>query len=159
MRVGLPDLNVLIALAWPNHVHHQAALSWFERNKGGEWATTPFTQAGFVRLSSNELLVGESKSPGEAMILLGRIVALPGHVFWTDDISIVETSFLQREKVHGYRQVTDAHLLALALRHGGRLITMDRGVRSLVPDGHEEREVVCVLQEAASVVSPKSPGI
>ncbi|GMV04495.1 MAG: hypothetical protein AMXMBFR53_07750 [Gemmatimonadota bacterium] len=30
-----------------------------------------------------------------------------------------------------FRQVTDAHLLSLALRRGGRLATFDRGAREL----------------------------
>jgi len=25
----LLDINVLLALAWPNHVHHGPALTWF----------------------------------------------------------------------------------------------------------------------------------
>ena len=31
--IALPDVNVLIALAWPNHVHHDAARSWFATNR------------------------------------------------------------------------------------------------------------------------------
>jgi predicted nucleic acid-binding protein len=31
----------------------------------------------------------------------------------------------------GYRQVTDAHLLALARRSGMRLVTFDAGIRAL----------------------------
>jgi predicted nucleic acid-binding protein len=34
----LLDVNVLIALAWPNHVHHDLAQTWFERNRRhGVW--------------------------------------------------------------------------------------------------------------------------
>jgi hypothetical protein len=38
----------------------------------------------------------------------------------------------------------DARLVALAIRHRGRLATFDRGVQALVPDGHT-REVVVVV--------------
>lgn len=37
------------------------------------------------------------------------------------------------ERLQGYRQVTEAHLLALALRYGGKLVTFDRGVQTLFP--------------------------
>ena len=40
-------------------------------------------------------------------------------------------------RVVGYRQVTDAHLLALAISRKGRLATFDRGVPALIPDGLE----------------------
>ncbi|MFP5068815.1 PIN domain-containing protein [Pseudonocardia nantongensis] len=51
---------------------------------------------------------------------------------------ITENGFvrvLDRSRVHGPRQVTDAYLLALAVRHGGRLVTFDSSVvRSAVPE-------------------------
>ena len=37
--IALPDVNTLIALAWPNHVHHDAARSWFAMQHGGRLAT------------------------------------------------------------------------------------------------------------------------
>ena len=37
--IALPDVNTLIALAWPNHVHHDAARSWFVANRAAGWAT------------------------------------------------------------------------------------------------------------------------
>ena len=45
----------------------------------------------------------------------------------------------------GYRQVTDAHLLTLASHHGGRLVTFDRGLRTLVPDGRDPDDLLLVL--------------
>jgi predicted nucleic acid-binding protein len=38
--------------------------------------------------------------------------------------------------------VTDAHLLALAIRRGGRLATLDRGLVDLAPEGKAEYVVV-----------------
>ena len=47
----------------------------------------------------------------------------------------------------GYRQVTDAHILSLAIRRGGRLVTFDRGVLQLVPETEtlDPRHVVEVI--------------
>ena len=36
---ALLDVNVLIALVWPNHVHHEAARAWFTRRRKDGWAT------------------------------------------------------------------------------------------------------------------------
>ena len=44
--IALPDVNTLIALAWPNHVHHDAARSWFVANRAAGWATCALTEAG-----------------------------------------------------------------------------------------------------------------
>ncbi|MGI9022281.1 MAG: type II toxin-antitoxin system VapC family toxin, partial [Acidimicrobiales bacterium] len=52
----LLDVNVLIALAWPNHVHHDRARSWFSGPGSSGWATRPLPQHGFVRVSSHPML-------------------------------------------------------------------------------------------------------
>jgi predicted nucleic acid-binding protein len=31
--ITLLDVNVLIALAWPNHVHHGIARNWFRKQR------------------------------------------------------------------------------------------------------------------------------
>ena len=41
---ALLDVNLLVALAWPNHVHHQAAHRWFARRARHGWAV-PVTGA------------------------------------------------------------------------------------------------------------------
>ena len=143
--ISLLDVNVLVALAWPNHVHHPAALAWFRDQRSAGWATCPLTQSGFVRVSSNRNVIPEARTPGEALHLLRRIVALPGHRFWADDVSIASADEIDGTKLLGYRQVTDAHLLALAIRRRGRLVTFDTGLRGLVPEAHSARDVVRVL--------------
>jgi len=145
LKVALLDVNVLIALAWPNHVHHELALEWFKERQPLGWATCPTTQSGFVRVSSNRQVLPNAKSPYEALLLLQRITALPHHVFWADDIAMTNSHFIAPMKIQGYRQVTDAHLLALALRQDGCLATLDRGVRHVVPEGFSANEVICLL--------------
>jgi uncharacterized protein len=138
----LLDVNLLVALAWPNHVHHRAALHWFKRHQEAGWATCPLTQSGFVRVSSNPQAVSDARSPAEAVLLLRRIVALPGHEFWHDDVSLASEWFLEEVRLVGYRQVTDAHLLRLAAQRGGRLATLDGKIRHLLPPGREPGELL-----------------
>lgn len=133
--IGLLDVNVLVALTWPAHVHHERAHRWFERNRRAGWATCPSTQAGFVRVVSNPAFSAEALTPREAWAHLEAIVALPGHVFWADDASLVRSRHLSVQRLTGYRQVTDAHLLAVALRHKGALVTLDRGAKAVIPPG------------------------
>ena len=122
-------MNVLVALAWPNHIHHRPARSWFAGVRERGWATCPLTESGFVRVSSNSRVIPEATTPADAFEMLARIRSLPGHHFWTDDVSPTENEPFRA--VVGYRQVTDAHLLALAIRRDGRLATFDRGLRDL----------------------------
>jgi predicted nucleic acid-binding protein len=96
-------------------------------------------------VSSNAHTLPDARSPREALALLRRIVGLPDHVFWQDDISIAASDFIDEKKLHGHRQITDAHVLAVALRHGGRIATFDRGITHLVPAPHSAQDAVCVV--------------
>jgi uncharacterized protein len=145
--VSLLDVNLLIALAWPNHVHHSVALAWFRTHRENGWATCPLTESGFVRVSSNRAMSPEARSPHEAILLLSRIVALPLHEFWHDDVSFASSSTWGEIPLIGHRQVTDAHLLMLAQRRGGRLATLDGKIRGLVPRGCSTSEVLCFVLE------------
>ena len=131
-----------MALAWPNHVHHARAIAWFRAWHTDGWATCPVTESGFVRVSSNARIIPEARSPSEAIHLLGRMRAQAGHVFWSDDVSPVDAEAACFARIVDHRQVTDAHLLTVALRQGGRLATFDGGVRDLVPDEPEAVELI-----------------
>jgi uncharacterized protein len=126
-------VNVLVALAWPNHVHHARAIRWFKVDRQASWATCPLTETGFVRVSSNTRALPDARTPAEAIALLEQMRRVAGHVFLVDDISPTDATAGPFERVVGYRQVTDAHLLTLAMRNGGRLATFDKGVVDLAP--------------------------
>ena len=131
--IALLDVNILVALAWPNHIFHHSARTWFRKQSRSGWATCPTTENGFIRVSSNARVISEAKSPREAALFLKDLTAIKGHVFWPEESSIVDDRWINLETIHTYRQVTDAHLLSLALRHEGRLATFDRGILHLVP--------------------------
>jgi hypothetical protein len=142
------DINVLVALAWPNHIHHAAARTWFGRHHREGWATCSLTESGFVRVSSNPKAVDEARTPAEAILMLQRWIALPGHRFWNDDVSMARSAWIAGSRIHGYRQVTDAHLLALAARHEGRVATFDRRIADVLPAGSPPDSVL-ILPGAA----------
>jgi predicted nucleic acid-binding protein len=50
------------------------------------------------------------------------------HAFWRDDVSLLEPGIVDWNRVLASRQVTDVYLLALAVRHGGRFVTLDRRI-------------------------------
>lgn len=132
MKPCLLDVNLLIALAWPSHVHHAAAHAWFGRHAARGWATCPITQCGFVRISSNPAIASIEVSPRQALAVLRQIIGQPHHHFWNDDILLCDEEYIHSELIAGHRQITDAYLLGLAIRHGGHLATLDKGIRSLL---------------------------
>ena len=141
MKPYLLDTNVLLALAWPNHVLHQDAVDWFVKKGGAGFRTCPITQTGFVRISSNPAFTRSAVTPAEAFALLDRITKLPGHDFWPDDLALGRV-FESSSLIAGHRQVTDAYPLVLAAEKGGVMATLDEGVRYLAAENPDCVEVV-----------------
>ena len=125
--VHLLDVNVLIALAWPQHVHHKPARAWFAGVADQGWATAAPTETGFIRVSCNPRVVADARSPQEAAAFLRALQDYGAWEFWADDVRIGR----HLEGVRGHRQVTDAHLLQLAANHDGMVATFDAALGEL----------------------------
>ena len=133
MAVALLDINVLMALAWPTHIHHDAAHRWFAANRGTGWATCPHTEVGFLRLSIQPAVVNTTIGFADAMRALTTSLAAPEHEFWPLDYPVSELHSEIRSRLIGHHQLADGWLLDLAIRRPGKLATFDHRVRSLLP--------------------------
>lgn len=131
MKTALLDLNILTALLWPAHEHHEAAHRWFGARANARWATCPLTQLGFVRIVTNPAFSRDALSPVEAVALLVENLAHTAHEFWGDSLQVPATVKGMEAGLQGHRQLTDAYLLALARRRKGLLASFDRGLRTL----------------------------
>ena len=131
MSTALLDVNVLIALLWPAHEHHEAAHRWFASRRKAGWATCPLTEMAFVRVVSNPAFSADALAPAEAVSLLGHNLRHPAHEFWPDDLSLVDALGSSAKHLQGHRQLTDAYLLGLASRRRGALASFDAGLRVL----------------------------
>ena len=145
MKAGfLLDVNVLIAMAWPTHRAHEKVQVWLARHAREGWATCPLTQTAFVRILSNPAFSPNALTPGEAVALLQANLGHPAHRFWADEVSFIQAlEFAPR--LAGHQKVTDAYLLGLAMHKKGKLATMDRAVRALLPDKSPERDFLIVI--------------
>ncbi|WP_226344860.1 TA system VapC family ribonuclease toxin [Agilicoccus flavus] len=131
----LLDVNVLLALIWDRHLHHEAARRQF-RAVATAFATTAVTESGLVRLLLTPAVVGRKVSTPEALGALRDVRSLPGWA-WLDDDASFDSAVVDVRVMIGRRQVTDMHLVDLAARHGQRLATFDTGlVSSLAPADH-----------------------
>lgn len=125
--VSLLDINVLLALAWPNHQHHAVAEDWFLRHAKSGWATCAVTELGFVRLSANPAYSANSVSPLDAIELLTELREIGKHHFWEAMPSVLDLASLP---LAGHRQLTDALLVVLAEQQQGRVVTFDAGLKA-----------------------------
>jgi len=125
MRTALLDVNVLVALFDPDHIHHELAHDWFADNRADGWATCPVTENGFVRVLSNPAYRSAVTRPSELVARLRKFCGSGHHQFWPDLVSIRDATLFDPAFIASHRQITDVSLLGLAKKKGGRLVTFD----------------------------------
>jgi toxin-antitoxin system PIN domain toxin len=131
MSVRLLDVNVLISLLDSAHLHHDVAVRWFKAVAAVEgWSTCPITENGFVRVVSHRSYPNLQLTPALAAHSLFRFKAgFPETCrFWTNNVSLTDTTLFNLEVLTGSRQTTDAYLAGLALHNGGRLATLESNI-------------------------------
>lgn len=125
---ALLDVNVLIALLDSGHAMHICATRWLGQQVAHGWASCPLTQNGVVRIMSQS----SYPTPRPAALVAQRLALAcnaPEHMFWAADVSLLSANLIDWQRLLGHRQVTDAYLLALAVRQQGCLATFDRRIR------------------------------
>jgi len=145
-RPALVDVNLLVALFDPDHIHHEPAHDWFADNRARGWATCPVTENGFVRVLTNPAYGATIARAAQIITRLRTFCASRHHQFWPDQISLCDQSLFDAALVGGHRQLTDVYLLGLAQKRGGRLATFDRTipVKAVVGASADTLEVIAL---------------
>ena len=123
---SLLDVNVLISLLDATHQHHAAAMGWWNQNKE-PWASCPMTQNGYLRIVTQPGY-GNTISVDQAIRKLAQVISTKGHQFLSDSISLLDQQHFVHRHIQGSKQMPDIYLLALAVAHGARFVTLDKRV-------------------------------
>ncbi len=141
---ALLDVNFLVAVFDPAHLHHEQAHQWWLANRSLGWATCPITENGFARVVSNPSYPGTKVSCRDALALLREFQQTSDWEFWADSVSLCEPECIRPNLLAGHHQLTDFYLLALAVERGGRLVTFDRRIPLAAVVGAREGSLVVV---------------
>ncbi len=77
------------------------------------------------------------------MAFLAELKRVGAHAFWPLDRSVHDLPEQIVARIQGYRQISDALLVAAAMQRGGQIATLDAGLASLVAEN--EHSTVCVI--------------
>ena len=83
-------------------------------------------------------VVGLSKSPNSpgppsaVASALTAILELPGHKFWADSISLINSEVIDASLLSSHSRVTASYLLSLARANKGQLTTLDQKLATVV---------------------------
>jgi toxin-antitoxin system PIN domain toxin len=124
VTIYLLDINLMLALADPMHIHHEAAHRWFGETR--QWATCPVTENGFVRIASHPKYPNRPGDVAVVVALLRQFCATARHHFLSEGISLKE--LLLPGVVITHNHITDIYLLGLAVHYQGKLATLDQHI-------------------------------
>ena len=125
---ALLDVNVWVALLDDAHQFSEEANAFIESPEA-RIATCPLVENGVIRIMAMPSYGRGGGLPmHQVRQRLQHACATLDHAFWPDDVSLRDDTLVDFSRVQGHQQVTDLYLLALAVRHGGRLVTFDRAV-------------------------------
>ncbi len=124
---ALLDVNVLIALFDPDHVHHARAWRWFKKQGRHGWATCPITQNGCIRIMSQPGYPNPLPT-GAVIERMKKATSVDEHEFWPDELSLLDSQRYDHSRIHGHRQLTDLYLLGLAVANEGCLASFEQTI-------------------------------
>ncbi len=139
----LLDVNVLISLIDAAHVRNREAQTWFEARGQKAWATCPLTENGVLRIVGHPNYPRSPGTPAAVVETLRLLCQWPGHEFWPDSLSLLNTPGVQSGYLSSHTQVTDTYLLALARAYEGQLATFDRQLVTNAVSGG--KQALCLI--------------
>jgi uncharacterized protein len=139
---SLLDTSILIALLDASHVHHRLTAQWLQTHGGAGWASCPTTLNGCIRVLSQPSY--PNRLPMQQIVEgLRQAMQNPLHEFWADDVNTITAKAIDWTYTVRPAQLTDVYLLALAVAHDARFVTLDQGIAlACVPLAQEDQLVV-----------------
>lgn len=129
MTRRLLDVNVLMALSWGGHLHHDQAHERFADVDA--WSTTPITELGLLRLMLTEAVTGRAVRASDALAQVRALRQADGWSWIADDVSPT-TWHVAAGSIRGRRQVTDLQLVNIAAVNDCVLATFDAGILQML---------------------------
>ena len=145
MNRFLLDVNALLALLDPMHVHHEAAHQWYELRSPMRLLTCSHVENGVIRAASQPKYpncLGTSGRVREALQKFTRQVQAKS---CPRQVSLLDDKVLLRPDLLSPSRVSDLYLLAMAAANAACLATFDQRISTAaVAGGPEAMEVIPV---------------
>ncbi|MGH9606541.1 MAG: TA system VapC family ribonuclease toxin [Terracidiphilus sp.] len=129
----LPDVNVWVALASDQHIHHALVKAWLESTANEPLAFCRITELGFLRLLTNKHVMGaEVCSPLQAWRAYDEVRMDARVIFLSERADFSEAwRRLGGQIAGGPNAWTDAYLTAFAAHTIAAVVTLDRKFAAL----------------------------
>ena len=125
-----PDVNVWLALASAEHIHHRAAKHWWDEDQSDRILFCRLTQMGLLRLLTTAAVMNQKPLIGAAALAIYDRFLTDDRVRFVAEPSDIEHAFRSLAPIDSAspKLWADAYLAAFAETSGSRLITFDHGL-------------------------------
>ncbi len=143
MKRVLPDINTLLALLDPMHLHHDAAHAWYERSSPLEFLLASHVENGVIRVASQPKYPNFMGTGRQVREILRQFSRRTKAKRCERDVSLLDDGVLLDPSCLTPPRVSDLYLLALAAENGARFSTFDSRIpASAVKGGMEALEII-----------------
>ena len=131
----LLDVSTLLAFGLREHVFHERVATWvrmLESKEEANLATCAITELGFLRILTQASSYNFTTAQGKALLSQLKMTKGLRFSFLADNQGLEDLPLW----VNGPKQITDGHLLGLAMAHGARMATLDERIPGalVIPD-------------------------
>ena len=120
----LLDVNALVALGFANHEFHDRVARWVRARPAPTLATCSITELGFIRVLAQAPAYGLTVTQARTLLLKMKEAGASRFTFMADDHDISHLPTWVKTP----KQITDGHLVELAVANGGELATLDERI-------------------------------
>jgi predicted nucleic acid-binding protein len=149
----LPDVNALLALLDPLHVHHEASHRWYAAQRPLSLVLCSHVENGVMRVASQPAYPNCLGTAGRVREALLAFVKRAGAKRCSKDVSLLDDGVLVDPDQLTPSRVSDLYLLALASANRAKLATFDRRIPVRAILGGED--CIEVIPDSPAATRPK----
>jgi toxin-antitoxin system PIN domain toxin len=130
--VIVPDVNVLVPLHRPGHVHHERARRWWDdfTSRGEPFTVPDIVWSGFVRIVTHPRILNPPSSRQQAWLFVEAMRSRGTYLEYARHPRLLQMFRTQCQEAGATANlVTDAYIAAVALSLGATIVTFDRDFR------------------------------
>jgi uncharacterized protein len=133
----IPDVNVVLAAARPDHAHHALAKAWWIDAMQGATAERPIrllpvVVSGFLRIATHPKIFSAPSTIQEATAQIDALLSLPNVDLFESQPNWRDFKQLCVDKSLKGNAIPDAWIAATVIATGDHLATFDRDLRKLL---------------------------
>ncbi len=143
MHRFLPDINTVLALLDPLHIHHHDAHRWYEAVSPVQLLICPHVENGVMRVASQPRYPNHLGTASTVREVLKKFIDQLDVKRCTIEPSLMDDKILKSPEQLTPSSISDLYLLCVASSNGAKLATFDQRIKSsAIHGGKKALEII-----------------